>query len=112
MKLPDSLLNNLSTDLAEPVPEHLQHIDSENKIKIFDSDAESDVDDDMDASSTQFNIVTKKDLNSDKYRSSEAWNFREKMLFGSRIRREVHSQKSIQKMKQVSVKGTKISVKT
>ena len=39
---------------------------------------------------TDFKVVTSTDLKSSKFKSSEAYNFRDKMLFGSRVRREPH----------------------
>ena len=39
---------------------------------------------------TNFKVVTSTDLKSSKFKSSEAYNFRDKMLFGSRVRREPH----------------------
>ena len=112
LKLPDSVLNNLSSEPVED--EQLKPAASENQIKTFDSDCDSSAEEnnDLDTGSTQFDIVTKKDLNSDKYRSSEAWSFREKMLFGSRVRREAHSQKNVQKLKQAAGKSTKLSINT
>jgi len=111
LKLPDSILNNLSSEPVEDEP--LKPAASENQIKTFDSDCDSSAEEnDLDTGSTRFDIVTKKDLNSDKYRSSEAWSFREKMLFGSRVRREAHSQKNVQKLKQAAGKSTKISINT
>jgi len=46
--------------------------------------------------STEFKIVTKKDLSSSQYRNNTALNFREAMLFNSkRVKREPHSMKKV-----------------
>ena len=52
----------------------------------FEKDSEDFIALETDA--TKFKVVTKRDLNSSKFKSSEAFNFREKMLFGSRVKRE------------------------
>ena len=48
---------------------------------------------------TNFKVVTSTDLKSSKFKSSEAYSFREKMLFGSRVRREPHKNQILRKEK-------------
>ena len=48
---------------------------------------------------TDFKVVTSTDLKSSKFKSSEAYNFRDKMLFGSRVRREPHKNQILRKEK-------------
>ena len=48
---------------------------------------------------TNFKVVTSTDLKSSKFKSSEAYNFRDKMLFGSRVRREPHKNQILRKEK-------------
>ena len=50
----------------------------------------------IETKSTEFKIVTKKDLSSSQYRNNTALNFREAMLFNSkRVKREPHSMKKV-----------------
>jgi hypothetical protein len=49
----------------------------------------------IETKSTKFNVVTPKDLTNQKYVNSEAWNFKEKMLYGNRLEREDHKQKKL-----------------
>jgi len=54
--------------------------------------------------STEFNIVTDKDLSSQKYVNQEAWTFRENMLYGSgRVNREPHKYKKMRDIKRKAV---------
>merc|ERR1712066_258501 len=48
---------------------------------------------------TKFKVVTSRDLNSSKFKSSEAFNFREKMLFGSRVKREPYKAQLLKREK-------------
>ena len=53
----------------------------------------------METDATKFKVVTKRDLNSSKFKSSEAFNFREKMLFGSRVKREPYKSQILKRDK-------------
>ena len=46
----------------------------------------------METDATKFKVVTKRDLNSSKFKSSEAFDFHEKMLFRSRVKRAYKAQ--------------------
>merc|ERR1739842_45612 len=101
-KLPDFILESISTE--EFVPEKKKVIvDKRENSKITFQDEfgcddggdeyeETGIDSEdfiaLETDATKFKVVTKRDLNSSKLKSSEAFNFREKMLFGSRVKRE------------------------
>jgi len=99
-KLPEFILESISAE--ESVPEEKVIADQRENTKITFHDefgSDDDKDDDefekdsenfiaLETDATKFKVVTKKDLNSSKFKSSEAFNFREKMLFGSRVKRE------------------------
>jgi len=98
-KLPEFILDSISAE--ESVPEEKVIADKRENTKItfhdeFGSDDDKDDEFEKDSENfialetdaTKFKVVTKKDLNSSKFKSSEAFNFREKMLFGSRVKRE------------------------
>jgi len=99
-KLPEHILDSISAE--ESVPEEKVIADKRENTKItfhdeFGSDDDKDIDEfekdsedfiALETDATKFKVVTKKDLNSSKFKSSEAFNFREKMLFGSRVKRE------------------------
>jgi len=99
-KLPEFILDSISAE--ESVPEEKVIADKRENTKITFHDefgSDDDKDDDefekdsenfiaLETDATKFKVVTKKDLNSSKFKSSEAFNFREKMLFGSRVKRE------------------------
>ena len=112
-KLPESLLNSLSSQPAEPETEESTEVDSANKIKTFnsDSDGSEEVEDDdsrvIEAGATEFHIMTNRDLNSDKLKNSTAWSFKQKMLYGDRVKREPHKQKFVQNQKQSSTNFVK-----
>jgi len=99
-KLPEFILDSISAE--ESVPEEKVIADKRENTKItfhdeFGSDDDKDIDEfekdsedfiALETAATKFKVVTKRDLNSSKFKSSEAFNFREKMLFGSRVKRE------------------------
>jgi len=99
-KLPEFILDSISAE--ESVPEEKVIADKRENTKItfhdeFGSDDDKDIDEfekdsedfiALETDATKFKVVTKRDLNSSKFKSSEAFNFREKMLFGSRVKRE------------------------
>merc|ERR1712200_336575 len=107
-KLPEHLLENLPS--TEPVQKNI-----ENTKKVFnDAQSSSDESDDepedaekvIDTETTKFKVVTNTDLRSDKYRNNDAWTFRERMLFGSRIKRGDFSKKKSMNIK-LEVSGNK-----
>merc|ERR1712080_417491 len=53
----------------------------------------------LETEQTDFKVVTNKDLVSIKFQSSPAVNFREKMLFGSRVKREPFKNQQLRKKK-------------
>jgi len=99
-KLPEFILDSISAE--ESVPEEKVIVDKRENTKItfhdeFGSDDDKVIDEfekdsedfiALETDATKFKVVTKRDLNSSKFKSSEAFNFREKMLFGSRVKRE------------------------
>merc|ERR1712083_139938 len=101
-KLPDFILDSISTEEALPEKKKVIVDKRENsKITFQDEFGGDDGGDEYDETgidsedfialetdATKFKVVTKRDLNSSKFKSSEAFNFREKMLFGSRVKRE------------------------
>merc|ERR1712083_1290736 len=101
-KLPDFILDSISTEEALPEKKKVI-IDKRENSKITFQDEfggddggdgydETGIDSEdfiaLETDATKFKVVTKRDLNSSKFKSSEAFNFREKMLFGSRVKRE------------------------
>eukprot|EP00090_Calanus_glacialis_P042161 TRINITY_DN74878_c0_g1_i1.p1 TRINITY_DN74878_c0_g1~~TRINITY_DN74878_c0_g1_i1.p1 ORF type:complete len:196 (+),score=65.94 TRINITY_DN74878_c0_g1_i1:130-717(+) len=123
-KLPDSFLDTLADEASEPAKKKVI-IDKMENTKItfdegFDSDEEymenrTESEDfiALETDATNFKVVTSRDLNSSKFKSSEAYNFREKMLFGSRIKREPYRKQSLKREKlKVCGKAGKVSVAT
>jgi len=118
-KLPESLLSSIDSTTA-PVSEVKSVVvkEPENTVKTFHSDEEEESDQEVgdearyeEVGSTQFSIVTSQDLG--KFRNSTAWNFKQQMLFGDRVRREDHAKKGVQKLKQqASCPSLKRPVKT
>jgi len=111
-KLPNFILDTIA-DEAPVLPEKKKVVNNgkrENtKITFdeFDSDGEekNPIEHEsedfiaLETDNTNFKVVTKKDLNSSKFKSSEAFNFREKMLYGDRIKREPHRNQSLKREK-------------
>eukprot|EP00091_Calanus_sinicus_P015496 TRINITY_DN3380_c0_g1_i1.p1 TRINITY_DN3380_c0_g1~~TRINITY_DN3380_c0_g1_i1.p1 ORF type:complete len:235 (+),score=90.89 TRINITY_DN3380_c0_g1_i1:26-706(+) len=122
-KLPDSFLDTLADEVTSIEPSKKKvNVDKRENTKItfdegFDSDeedmgnrAESEDFIALETDATNFKVVTSRDLNSSKFKSSEAFNFREKMLFGSRIRREPYKNQSLKREKlKVCGKAAKVS---
>jgi len=106
-KLPEFFLDTL--DDEAPVPEKkVVNVGKRENTKItfdedLDSDGEANIETEdfiaLETDTTDFKVVTRKDLNSSKFKSSEAYNFREKMLFGSRVKREPFKKQSLQREK-------------
>merc|ERR1712096_30338 len=95
-KLPEFILNNISDEAEVGKKIELESKKNENRKIIFDEDdsekdeVESNTEDfiALESDSTNFKVVSSKDLNSSKFKSSEAFTFRERMLFGNRVKRE------------------------
>merc|ERR1712106_292984 len=121
-KLPDFILDTIA-DEASVSEKKKVNIDKRENSKItfddgFDSDnecleTERDSEDfiALETDGTKFKVVTSRDLNSSKFKSSEAYNFREKMLFGSRVRREPYKAQGLKREKiKVCGKAEKVVV--
>jgi len=124
-KLPDSFLDTLTDEASSEPAKKKVNVDKRENTKItFDEGFDSDEEDmengresedfiALETDATNFKVVTSRDLNSSKFKSSEAFNFREKMLFGSRIRREPYKNQSLKREKlKVCGKAGKVSVAT
>merc|ERR1711963_419168 len=110
-KLPEFILDSISAE--ESVPEEKVIVDKRENSKItfhdeYGSDDENEYEgiennsEDyiaLETDATKFKVVTKRDLNSSKFKSSEAYNFREKMLFGSRVKREPYKAQMLKRNK-------------
>jgi len=124
-KLPDSFLDTLADEASSEPAKKKVNVDKRENTKItFDEGFDSDEEDmengresedfiALETDATNFKVVTSRDLNSSKFKSSEAFNFREKMLFGSRIRREPYKNQGLKREKlKVCGKAGKVSVAT
>ena len=118
-KLPFSVLDDLKETGADEGQEPQNKIKPpvENSRIVFDDQEKSLSDDEgneddadcegsgsedfiaLKTSRTNFKVVTSTDLKSSKFKSSEAYSFRDKMLFGSRVRREPHKNQILRKEK-------------
>jgi len=98
-KLPDFILDTLNDEELVPEKKKINLDKMENSKITFSENFVSDdeIGEDgreseeciaLETDITKFKVVTSRDLNSLKFKSSEAFNFREKMLFGSRVKRE------------------------
>jgi len=120
-KLPDFVLDTITDEISVPANKKVD-VDKRENFKITFNEEESDEEfvetkdesEDfiaLETDATQFKVVTSKDLNSSKFKSSEAFNFREKMLFGSRIKREPYKAQSLKREKlKVCGKAAKVGV--
>jgi hypothetical protein len=124
-KLPDSFLDTLADEASSEPAKKKVNIDKKENTKIkfdegFDSDEEymeNETESEdfiaLETDATNFKVVTSRDLNSSKFKSSEAYNFRDKMLFGSRIKREPYKKQSLKREKlKVCGKAAKVAVAT
>merc|ERR1712051_477033 len=75
---------------------------SGNSRIVFDEKDEGDVEDNdsddfiaLSTDKTDFKVVTSTDLNSSSFKSKDAYSFRERMLYGDRVRREPHKNKRL-----------------
>eukprot|EP00092_Neocalanus_flemingeri_P036113 GFUD01039317.1.p1 GENE.GFUD01039317.1~~GFUD01039317.1.p1 ORF type:complete len:193 (+),score=68.86 GFUD01039317.1:251-829(+) len=117
-KLPDFILDTLADEAPVPEKKKVVNIGKQENTKItfdeeFNSDGEADHESEdfiaLETDTTDFKVVTKRDLNSSKFKSSEAFNFREKMLFGDRVKRVPFKKQSLQREKiRVGGKGGKV----
>merc|ERR1712227_541059 len=106
-KLPDFVLDNLEEQSNEVTEKEIEKkIPTETKTSqnsriVFDEplvpsdeDEEADVAADdfiaLETKQTDFKVVTNTDLQSSKFTSKDAFSFRERMLFGGRVKREPH----------------------
>merc|ERR1711864_526 len=110
-KLPESLLDKLSE--TENVTAEIQSQTKPeiiNKRTKFVEAAASDEDFEpcsvsedfiaLETDTTNFKVLDNTDLHSDKFKGQEAWNFREKMLFGKRVQREPRKNQALRVVKQ------------
>merc|ERR1712098_349119 len=109
-KLPTDILESLEDGVDEDEKETQKITEKkvQNKKITFDDFEEFEDDDDveegedfisLETEQTDFKVVTNKDLVSMKFQSSPAVNFREKMLFGSRVKREPFKNQQLRKKK-------------
>jgi len=111
-KLPDFVLDAIE-DKNDEEQQPAKKVVLENKITTFEdegfeitSDNEEKSSEDfiaLETDATKFKVMTSKDLkNSSSHNASAAFNFRENMLFGKRVRREPYSN---QKLKAEKIKA-------
>merc|ERR1712142_29692 len=123
-KLPDFILDTLNDEELVPEKKKINLDKMENSKITFSEDFVSDDENGEDGREsedyialetdiTKFKVVTSRDLHSSKFKSSEAFNFREKMLFGSRVKREPYKAQAIKREKlRASGKGGKVGVRS
>ena len=107
-KLPADFLNELSETASQD--DNVEVTASNKKITFVEDEEDffeeniKDSNDDfiaLETDGTDFKVVTKKDLSKSKsFQASEAMSFRDKMLFGSRVRREPFQKQQMRKIKQ------------
>ena len=121
-KLPDFVLDNLEEQSNEVVEKKIEKKiptetkKSQNSRIVFDEslvpsdeDEEADVAADdfiaLETKQTDFKVVTNTDLKSSKFTSKDAFSYRDKMLFGGRVKREPHQKKILKqdKLKQAGL---------
>ena len=121
-KLPTDVLNDLeegSEDTGDDKNLKIPKVDdvqsSGNSRIVFDEQDEGDVEDNdndefiaLSTDKTDFKVVTSTDLKSSSFKSKDAYSFRERMLYGDRVRREPHKSK---RLKQEKLKVTGLSQK-
>jgi len=120
-KLPSSVLEDLE-DVSE-TPETLETKNTQvNSRIVFDNENVDDEDDEFDnkddsddiialsTNATDFKLVSSKDLKSSKFKSTDAFSFRDRMLYGGRVRREPYQNQQMRKQKlKVSGLSNKVS---
>merc|ERR1712130_875257 len=107
-KLPSSVLDDLEDSSETPVVDlELKNTQVNSRI-VFDNqndDEEIESQDDIDdfialsTNATDFKLVSSKDLKSSKFKSSDAFSFRDRMLYGGRVRREPYQNQQMRKQK-------------
>ena len=122
-KLPDFVLDNLEEQsnedkekiIEKKIPKETKK--SQNSRIVFDESlVPSDEDEDqadvaaddfiaLETKQTDFKVVTNTDLKSSKFTSKDAFSFRERMLFGGKVKREPHQKKILkqEKLKQAGL---------
>ena len=112
-KLPSDVLNDLEEGSEDTGDDKNLKIPSVNDVQssgnsriVFDEQDEGDVEDNdndefiaLSTDKTDFKVVTSTDLKSSSFKSKDAYSFRERMLFGDRVRREPHKNKRLQQEK-------------
>ena len=103
-KLPSSVLEDL--DGVEETIKSISEVKPANTKLVFDGNNSDDATDDLTetegaedyialkTNKTDFKVVTGKDLRSSNFKFQEASSFRDRMLYGGRIRREPHANKT------------------
>jgi len=121
-KLPSSVLDDLEDSSETPVVDLESKNTQVNSRIVFDNqnddeeiESQDDIDDSDDfialsTNATDFKLVSSKDLKSSKFKSSDAFSFRDRMLYGGRVRREPYQTQQIRnhklKVSGLSNKGT------
>lgn len=123
-KLPTDVLNDLEDGTEEnteddkilkfPKVDDVQSSSGNSRI-VFDEQEDGDVEDNdndefiaLSTENTDFKVVTSTDLKSSSFKSKDAYSFRERMLYGDRVRREPHKN---QRLRQEKLKVTGLSQK-
>ena len=123
-KLPTDVLNDLEDGTEEnteddkilkiPKVDYVQSSSGNSRI-VFDEQEDGDVEDNdndefiaLSTENTDFKVVTSTDLKSSSFKSKDAYSFRERMLYGDRVRREPHKN---QRLRQEKLKVTGLSQK-
>merc|ERR1712130_718680 len=119
-KLPSSVLEDLE-DVSE-TPETLETKNTQINSRIVFDNENVDEDDEFDnqdesdefialsTNATDFKLVSSKDLKSSKFKSTDAFSFRDRMLYGGRVRREPYQNQQMRKQKlKVSGLSNKVS---
>ena len=123
-KLPTDVLNDLEDGIEEntgddkilkiPKVDYVQSSSGNSRI-VFDEQEDGDVEDNdndefiaLSTENTDFKVVTSTDLKSSSFKSKDAYSFRERMLYGDRVRREPHKN---QRLRQEKLKVTGLSQK-
>merc|ERR1712029_840710 len=110
-KLPISVLEDLVDVSETPETETETKNTQVNSRIVFDNENVDDEDDEFDnqdnsddfialsTNATDFKLVSSKDLKSSKFKSTDAFSFRYRMLYGGRVRREPYQTQQIRNHK-------------
>merc|ERR1712221_39834 len=110
-KLPSSVLDDLEDSSETPEVDLESKNTQVNSRIVFDNqnddeeiESQDDIDDSDDfialsTNATDFKLVSSKDLKSSKFKSSDAFSFRDRMLYGGRVRREPYQTQQIRNHK-------------